>query len=106
MNRREWARKIKESWKLACTSAIASFLQTGRDLINAKDELEHGEWLKLVGSQHDAGELPFQKRVAQTLMAIASNPFLQKRSNAALLPPDFTTLYALERLHRRFPDTF
>lgn len=106
MNRREWAKKIKASWKLACASAIGSFIQTGRDLTAAKKELEHGEWLKLVGSKHEAGELPFQKGVAQKLMALTRDPFLQKPRNARLLPPDYTTLYALATLNRRFPETF
>jgi hypothetical protein len=65
---------------------VGGFIQTGRELMAAKGRLEHGEWLKMI-----AGELPFQKRIAQYLMAIARDPFLQKRSNASLLPPDYAS---------------
>ena len=104
--RKEWAKKIAASWKLACASAIGSFIETGRLLTAAKADLEHGEWLKLIGSKHAEGELPFQKGVTQKLMALARDPFLQKPLNARLLPPDYTTLYALATLNRRFPETF
>jgi N6-adenosine-specific RNA methylase IME4 len=109
-SRREWAKKIKASWKLACSSAIGAFIQTGRDLIAAKDDLTkrvgHGEWMKLVGTSRTEGELPFGYKTAQKLMAIARDTFLTKRTHESILPPDYNTLYQLERLRRRFPDTF
>ena len=37
-------------------------------------------------------------------MAIARDQFLQKRNIVTLLPPDYATICALERLHRRFPE--
>jgi N6-adenosine-specific RNA methylase IME4 len=107
--RRDWTAFITESWNAACKSSIGGFIETGKRLIAAKEALGkdgHGEWLKMVGSKHDAGELPFRKRVAQKLMAVARDTFLTKTSHATLLPPDYTTLYSLETLHRRFPDTF
>jgi hypothetical protein len=48
--RPEWVRYIKESWAEACRSSIGGFIETGRRLIACKDELEHGEWLKMIGS--------------------------------------------------------
>lgn len=106
LTRKQWAKRITASWNTACRSSISAFIQTGRDLAAAKKALEHGEWLKLVGSKNEAGELPFQKRIAQKLMAIARDPFLSKASHETLLPPDYNTLYSLETLRRRFPETF
>jgi len=106
LTRQEWTKKITASWDLVRLGAVGGFLQTGRDLIEAKAQLERGEWLKLIGSKHAAGELPFGRQVVQRLMAIARDPFLQKASNASFLPPDYTTLYSLAALHRRFPETF
>lgn len=106
MNRRAWVRKIRDAWNEARAGAVAGFMRVGAYLIEAKNELEHGEWLKMVGSKHDAGELPFERNVVQRLMAIATCPPFQKASIARLLPPDYTTLYKLQTLHRRFPETF
>jgi N6-adenosine-specific RNA methylase IME4 len=106
LSRREWGRKIATSWKAGCAHAIGAFIQTGRDLIAAKEELEHGEWMRLIGSKRDSGELPFGCDIAQRLMVIARDPFLQKPGNARYLPPDYSTLYSLAALRRRFPDTF
>jgi N6-adenosine-specific RNA methylase IME4 len=104
--RRQWRSYISESWSEACRASVSNFVETGRRLAAAKEELEHGEWLKLIGSKQAAGELPFGARVAQQLMAVAGDTFLSKASHDSLLPPDYNTLYKLQSLHRRFPDTF
>jgi hypothetical protein len=43
-----------------------AIIETGRLLVQAKDCLEHGQWLEMVRA-----ELPFAERTAQRLMAIA-----------------------------------
>ena len=62
--------------------------------------------LKMIGTSYEDGELPFQKRVAQKLMVVARDPWLQKRLNETLLPPDYNSLCALATLRKRFPETF
>ena len=105
-NRKQWARRIIEAWNVARKNTVVGFMLVGQELLAAKAELEHGEWLKMIGSKHDEGELPFQRNVAQQLMAIASCPVFQKAGIARLLPPDYTTMYKLRTLYNRFPDTF
>ena len=64
--RQQWVERITEAWESVRAGAVNGFLRTGHELLDAKEELEHGEWLQVIGSKHEAGELPFQKRVAQT----------------------------------------
>jgi N6-adenosine-specific RNA methylase IME4 len=105
--RGQWVKEISAAWNTGTQQAVWTFVETGLLLIAARKDLDdHGEWLKLLGSEQELGELPFHKRVAQQLMAIARDAFFQKRGNASLLPPDYTTLYKLQTLHRRFPDRF
>jgi len=99
--RKQWAKKIAASWKLACSSSIEAFFQTGQELLAAKDDLDHGEWLKMVES-----DLPFGRHTARKLMGIARDPELGKRAYKLLLPPDYNTIYQVQRLHHRFPETF
>lgn len=104
--RKRWAKDINAAWGQACRHAKEAFFETGRLLIAAKDELEHGEWLKLLGDKQAEGELAFGGRVARMLVAIARDGFLQIGSNASNLPPDYTTIYQLSRLRARFPEKF
>jgi N6-adenosine-specific RNA methylase IME4 len=104
--RRQWARRISASWHAARADAVLRFMQVGQELLDAKADLAHGEWLKLIGSQYEDGGLPFKKRVAQYLMKIAGCQAFQKRNLFRLLPPDYLTICKLETLYRRFPDTF
>jgi hypothetical protein len=104
--RRQWARRITASWHVARAVAVIRFMQVGQELLDAKADLAHGEWLKLIESLHENGELPFKKRVAQDLMKIAGCPAFSKASTRRFLPPDYSTICKLETLYRRFPDTF
>jgi hypothetical protein len=57
-----WAERISAIWQ----KSTAAIIETGRLLIQARDNLDHGQWLKMVQA-----ELPFNQRTAQRLMAIA-----------------------------------
>ncbi len=59
----------------------------------AKRQLEHGEWGKMV-----VEDLPFGERTAQRLMVIAQHPALTKATHVSLLPPSWGTLYELTKL--------
>jgi N6-adenosine-specific RNA methylase IME4 len=105
--RTQWAAHIADAWNTACRNSIENFIETGRRLIAAKKALEErGQWLKLIGSKHEAGELPFRHDVAQQLMVIAKDTFLTKTGHARFLPPDYTMLYKLSRFRNRFPSAF
>lgn len=82
--------RITSAW----SKQVESILKVGRLLIEAKDELEHGEW----GQMFDKGGLPFVQRTAQKLMAIAEHPILSNPTHASHLPPHFETLYEMRKL--------
>jgi hypothetical protein len=84
-----WADKITASWQ----KSLASILETGHNLIEAKDELEHGEWLQMVKN-----ELPFGEDTAERLMKIARSPVLSNSAHGRSLPASWRTLYELARL--------
>jgi N6-adenosine-specific RNA methylase IME4 len=108
--RRKWAKIISRSWHSACRQSVKAFIQTGTELIDAKEEIVaqkgHGEWIAFIGSSKSKGDLPFGRVVAQKLMNVARDTFLSKSSHESFLPPDYNTLYGLAQLHRRFPDVF
>jgi hypothetical protein len=72
---------------------VESIVETGRLLIEAKEQLRHGEFSKMIKEK-----LPFGERTAQRLMAIANHPVLSKPTHVSVLPPSWGTLYALTDL--------
>jgi Protein of unknown function (DUF3102) len=85
----EWARRIKGAW----AAGVAAFVETGRELIEAKRALGPGAFMHMIET-----ELPFSDRTAERLMAIARHPVLSDSTHASNLPPSWTTLYELSRL--------
>jgi hypothetical protein len=69
---------------------VETILETGRLLIQAKQELPHGEFGVMIAKQ-----LPFGSRAAQQLMAVARNPVLSNATYVSHLPPSWGTLYDL-----------
>jgi hypothetical protein len=89
-NRRDWkfhAERISAAWG----KQVASILETGQALIDAKDELEYGSFEAMVQQK-----LPFEPRTARRLMAIAKCNLL--RTHVSDLPASWGTLYELTRL--------
>jgi len=80
--------QITAAWK----QAVGSIIRTGELLIEAKAEVEHGDWLELVQV------LPFGERTAQRLMEIARNRILSDPTHGSDLPPSWRTLYELTKL--------
>ncbi len=90
------AKSIAASWRKGWESVI----ETGLGLIRAKEEHEHGDFLRLFKGHENVIEcpLPFSKSTAESLMRIASNTVLSNSQHAGNLPPSWTTLYELCRL--------
>src|SRR6476469_3533390 len=91
LTRSEWATRLNEQWDQIRESAVAGFLQLGRDLKRAKADLgQHGGWIELLNN-----DLKFHPRIAQKFMRITSW-VSEKRLNEShlsrLLPPDYNTI--------------
>ena len=91
--RNQWAERISDAWCEATSGMLAAIFSIGQDLIYAKGELEHGEFIAMTES-----DLPFGRRTAQMLMAVARDDRLTKTNRGSLLPPHWRTLYELTRL--------
>jgi hypothetical protein len=68
---------------------VTGFVETGEALLAAKAGLDHGEWLRFTE------DLPFSRRTAQYLMAIAANRALSNAHHGAHLPASWRTLSQL-----------
>ena len=86
----QYVERIAAAWQ----NAVESIVETGRLLIQAKDELKHGEWGKIFEEKR----LPFSQRTANDLMKIAQDPVLSNPQFIANLPPSWRTLRAIAGL--------
>lgn len=82
-----------DSIKAAWTEAAAGIIETGRAILAAKEELQHGEFKAMVEE-----DLPFGVRTAQRLMAISKDAWLSNATHGSHLPPSWRTLYEMTRL--------
>jgi N6-adenosine-specific RNA methylase IME4 len=89
ISRDSWAAKITAAWQ----SSFAGIIECGRLLVSAKEQLDHGEWLRMI-----EGELPFKRTTAQSLMKIGQDERITKGQHVGLLPPHWGTLVELTRL--------
>ncbi len=92
--RSEWAEIINDDWR----KSIEGIIQTGRDLIAAKDELPYGEFGKMIKTG-----CPFSTSMARSLMAISLRydnwvTAIGVRRHGGELPPSWTTLAKLTSL--------
>jgi N6-adenosine-specific RNA methylase IME4 len=78
--------KIEAAWN----KTRDGIFEVGRLLIEAKEELPHGEFLLMIEA-----ELPFGEDTAQRLMAIARDAWLTNAAHARYLPASRETLYQL-----------
>jgi hypothetical protein len=85
----EWTSRIAAAWQ----KGVEAILETGRLLIEAKAALNHGEFESVIQLK-----LPFDRRTAQRLMAIARHPVVSNAAHAPHLPPSWMTLYELTKL--------
>jgi hypothetical protein len=92
VDRNEHVRRITTAWQ----KTVANIIETGRLLIEAKDDIGHGAFQEMIRSQ-----LPFGPGTAQRLMQIAENKILSNTAHAPLLPASWMTLYELAKLPKR-----
>lgn len=88
--RQEWADIINADWR----KSIEGIIQTGRDLLTAKSELPHGEFMKLTSG----GDLLFSHSTANALMSVANHPLIGNSQSTTNLPPSWAVLSTLARL--------
>jgi hypothetical protein len=91
-----WAPKIHGEWR----KSVEGILGVGRQLIAAKEECEHGEFLRLFKGHENAvsDPLPWGDRTARMLMELAVHPVLSNRKFVSDLPQSWGTLYELTKL--------
>jgi DUF3102 family protein len=85
----DFALRITAAWQ----KTTASIIETGCLLIEAKRQLQHGQWSAMVEEK-----LPFGQRTAQMLMEIGRSPILSNPQHVSFLPPSWGTLYKLTEL--------
>lgn len=84
----EWAEVIKAD----LSRAVEGVVTAGRNLIAAKADVRHGEWLPMLR------RVGISDGYARKLMNIADNPEIANRSNSNDLPKSIDALYQLSRL--------
>ena len=87
--REQYVVRIAAAWK----KAVDSILEAGLVLKEAKETLSTSDWLVMISD-----ELPFNRRMAEKLIKIASNPHLSDPLYRHRLPPHWTTLHTLTYL--------
>jgi hypothetical protein len=85
-----WATRINQQLK----TSVASLIAAGKELLEAKARLRHGEWTQMF----DAGLITMSLREAQKLMQVAGHPVLSNSPNWAHLPTSHHALTALSRI--------
>lgn len=88
----QWVTLINGAWQ----KTVDGIIETGRLLIQCKEEIGHGSFEAMVQSN-----LNFDPDTAQRLMAIARNPILSNAANSRLLPPSWYTLYGLTKIDEK-----
>ena len=89
-NARDWRYFDKRLTEL-CVNDVATIIERGRVLIQAKDELAHGSFESTV-KRH------FSMDQAQRLMKITRHPILSNAEHVRYLPPSWGTLHELTKL--------
>lgn len=89
--RQEHVMRIGGAWR----KAVGCFIEAGSLLIEAKKELDHGEFEAMIRD-----ELPFSPSTARKLMSIAMHPVLGNRAHVNDLPASWGTLYELSRMKK------
>jgi hypothetical protein len=74
--------------------SVEAIIAAGRHLCEAKDAVDHGEWLTLLK------RVGIGYRKAQILMFIAKHPIVSNAKHVSHLPPCWGTLWALASLPR------
>ena len=81
--------RISGAWQ----KSRAAVFEAGRWLIDAKADLEHGEFEEMIEN-----DLPFSRGTAERLMLVASDRRLRKAAHGPHLPTSWRTLYEITKL--------
>ncbi len=82
----EFAAWISDSWR----SSMEGILETGRRLMEAKNKLPYGDYMKMI-----ADRLPFGDSVALRLRKIAESPLFSNPAPVQDLPHSYSVLYEM-----------
>ncbi|MBL8755939.1 MAG: DUF3102 domain-containing protein [Planctomycetes bacterium] len=99
-------RADSDRFELTMRRSLAAAIRLGKRLLQARDDLPHGEFGRLFAEHEDAVEnaLTFSSSWARKLMTIAAHPVIAAESSGAnrahdhVLPADLNTVYLLARL--------
>jgi hypothetical protein len=87
---KEWTSAITGAWQ----KTVSSILETGRLLIEAKDDLDHGQWEAIF----ETDQFPFGLSAAKKIMTVTRNSVLGNRDFSPGLPASWQTLYECTKL--------
>lgn len=98
-----WAPRLRKGWERFENSArvsVEAALALGRDLIEAKGALPHGQFGRLFADHEDAVAKPmeFSRQWAARLMKLAAHPTIGNVNHGLHLPSDINALGMLARL--------
>jgi hypothetical protein len=92
----EWATCINAS----CRRSVEALIQAGLELLSAKQDLDHGDWLRLF----DLRLVDIHQREAERLMQVARHKVLANPTKWSNLPASLQALCALSRVEPRVLD--
>lgn len=95
-NRKAWAQQINARWNTGAASMVRCVIDLGRLLRRARDDLDHGQFLKMIES-----DLEFSRHTANAFMRIERwtvEHKIKAHQAQSLLPPDWTAIDKLTRL--------
>ena len=84
----DFASAIAQCWQ----DSVLAIIDVGKLLLGAKAALDHGEFVPMIEN-----DLPFGRRTAHRLMAIAEHSILSNGTHVSHLPPSWGTVYELTR---------
>lgn len=98
-----WALGVRDkfaAFERASQDAVEAAIELGRELLEAKENLGHGQFLRMFSDHADpiAEALPFGRIWAQKLMNVAKSPTLTNENHGYHLPRSVWTLAELSRL--------
>lgn len=98
-----WAPRLRKGWERfegSTRDTVEAALALGRDLIEAKAALPHGQFGRLFADHEDAvaKPMPFNWKWANRLMAMARHPVISNSHHGGNLPADINALDMLARL--------
>ena len=88
-DRGSWQKRIEKAY----SKALACYIQTGKELNDAQQELAPDEFSKMVNN-----DLPFGWRHALRMMRVANHPVFANTTYESQLPPNLETVNRLARL--------